>query len=200
MRRRDSTVLLIGGEPFYAHGAMLEMQSTVLADALRDAETLDPIALPLPAGVPADMHYSLFRAAVEHAYTGGIAADVSADELLPLFCLADHLQMDSLCMWCVERMAPLLARDARMLEAVWGAALARSCDALCDACATAWLVASAAKEDADDTSLLDVLARMHAACGADAPLSAQLARVLRAALLARIAAEEPAAAGGGGAA
>jgi hypothetical protein len=45
------------------------------------------------------------------------------------------------------------------------------------------------------TTLLDVLPRTHAACGADAPLSGQLARVLRAALLARAAEDEPAAAG-----
>jgi hypothetical protein len=185
VRRRDSTVLLIGGEPFYAHGAVLEAHSAVLADGLRDAETLDPIALPLPTGVPAKLHYRLFRAAVEHAYTGGIATDMSAEELLPLFCLADHLQMDSLCAWCVERMAPLLVPAACMLETVWAAALARSCDALCDACATAWLVAASTNEDAKDTTLLDVLARMHDACGKNASLSTQLARVLRAALLAR---------------
>jgi hypothetical protein len=186
VRRRDSTVLLIGGEPFYAHGAALEARSTVLADVLSDAETLDPIALPLPADVPADKHYALFRVAVEHTYTGSIAADMSAAELPSLFFLADHLQMDSLCAWCVERITPLLVPDARMLEAVWVAALARSCDALCDACATAWFVASStAKNDLDHTTLLDVLARMQAACGADVPLSAQLARVLRAALLAR---------------
>jgi hypothetical protein len=88
VRRRDSTVLLIGGQPFYAHGAALEAHSAVLADALRDAETLEPVALPLPAGVPAELHYALFRDAVEHAYTGGITADMSAEELLPLFCLA----------------------------------------------------------------------------------------------------------------
>jgi hypothetical protein len=127
---------------------------------------------------------------VEHAYTGGIAADMSADELLPLFCLADQLQMDSLCEWCVERMTPLLVPDARMLETAWSAALTRSCDALCGACATAWLVAASTNDDANDTALLDMLARTHAACGADAPLSAQLARVLRPALLAHAAEAE----------
>jgi hypothetical protein len=198
VRRRDSTVLLIGGQPFFAHGAVLEAHSSLLADALRDAETLDPIALPLPAGVPAELHYRMFTAAVEHAYTGGIAADMSAEELLPLFCLADHLQMDSLCAWCVARMTPLLVADVRMLETVWAVALARSCDALCDACASAWLVAATSKApeatgDESGTTLLDVLSRTHAACDEDTSVSSQLARVLRAALLAR-AAEEGAAA------
>jgi hypothetical protein len=82
-------------------------------------------------------------------------------------------------------MAPLLVPDAHMLETVWAAALARSCDAVCDVCATAWLVAAAANDNADDTTLLDMLARLHAACGQAAPLSTQLARVLRASLLAR---------------
>jgi hypothetical protein len=191
VRRRDSTVLLIGGEPFYVNGALLEAHSTLLADVLRDAETLDPIALPLPSGVPADKHYILFHAAVEHAYTGGIATLMIAEELLPLFCLADHLQMDSLRVWCMERIAPLLVPDACVLEAVWLAALARSCDVLCDACATAWLVAAAStSDDANDTTLLDVLARLQAACGADAPLGAQLVRVLRPALLAHAAEAE----------
>jgi hypothetical protein len=95
--------------------------------------------------------------------------------------------MDSLCAWCVAHMAPLLVSDAPMLETVWTAALARSCDALCDACATAWLVAAASTDDddTDDTTLLDVLARTRDACGAGVSLSAQLVCVLRAALLPR---------------
>jgi hypothetical protein len=179
VQRRDSTVFLIGGQPFYAVGAVIEKKSSVLAEALRNAATLDPIALPLPSGVAADEHYATFRAAVEHAYTGGVA-DAAAASLLPLWCLGDHLQMDELCAWCIERIAPCLAADAALLEAAWAAALARPCDALCDACARAWLRLNAANEEYD--AVLQLLLRMQAGCGAGASLAVQLARVLRTAL------------------
>jgi hypothetical protein len=182
VQRRDSTVFLIGGQPFYAVGAVIEKKSSVLADALRNAATLDPIALPLPSGVAADERYATFRAAVEHAYTGGVA-DAAAASLLPLWCLGDHLQMDELCAWCIERIAPCLAADAALLEAAWAAALARPCDSLCDACARAWLRLNAANEEYD--AVLQLLLRMQAGCGAGAAPAAQLVRVLRAALQAR---------------
>jgi hypothetical protein len=198
VQRRDSTVLRIGERPFYALGAILEKKSIVLAQALQEASLLDPVPLPLPAGVPAELHYELFHAAVEHCYTGTVRAVADA-ALLPLWCLSDHLQMDDLRAWCIEQLAPLLRRDMALLESAWTAALARPCDALCDACAAAWLGANApdapepeddgASDDASDEAaehnqaLLQLLARLHAACPADAPLSAQLARVLRAGLL-----------------
>jgi hypothetical protein len=178
VQRRDSTVFLIQGQPFYAVGYAVESKSKVLADALRNAQTLDPIALPLPRGVADTEHYAIFRAAVEHAYTGGVAG-VAAASLLPLWCMGDHLQMDELCAWCIQRIAPCLATDAALLEAAWAAALARPCDALCDACARAWLRLAAA---AEDEAALQLLRRMQAGCAAGAAPAAQLARVLRAAL------------------
>jgi hypothetical protein len=190
VQRRDSTVLLIDERPFYVNGGILEKKSAVLAQALQDGTTLDPVPLPLPAGVPVDMHYELFHAAVEHCYTGSVRA-VAAAALLPLWCLGDHLQMDDLRAWCIERLAPLLRRDLALLDATWTTALTRPCDALCDACAAAWLGAGAAAQD--DAAFLPLLARLHAACPADAPLAAQLARVLRAGLLA---ADAPTAASG----
>jgi hypothetical protein len=190
VQRRDSTVLLLSERPFYVVGAILEKKSAVLSQALQDASTLDPVTLPMSVGVPADMHYELFHAAVEHCYTGTVRVIADA-ALLPLWCLGDHLQMDDLRAWCIQRLAPLLRRDMALLEAAWTTALTRPCDALCDACAAAWLGAD--EEAEDDAALLQLLARLHAACPADAPLAAQLARVLRAGLLA---ADAPAAAAG----
>jgi hypothetical protein len=48
VQRRDSTVLLIAGRPFYVFGALIETKSAVLADALSSATTLDPVAIALP--------------------------------------------------------------------------------------------------------------------------------------------------------
>jgi hypothetical protein len=192
-QRRDSTVLLIAGQPFYVNGTAIESKSPVLADALRDATTLDPIPLPLPRGVPAEQHYAVFRAAVEHTYTGTVAAMESA-LLLPLWCLGDHLQMDELRAWCIERMTPLLKIDADMLEAAWAAALARPCDALCNARASAWLVSVSAAA-ASDTAPLKLLARMQAGCAAGVSLTVQTASALRAALQPAAAAAAGAAAG-----
>jgi hypothetical protein len=180
VQRRDSTVLLIAGQAVYVNGELMESKSAVLADALRDTTTLDPIPLPLPRGVPADQHYAIFHAAVEHAYTGTVAG-LDSVSLLPLWCLGDHLQMDELRAWCIEHLMPLMIRDAAMLEAAWAAALARPCDALCDACASAWLVSVAAAA-ASDTAPLQLLARVQAGCAAGVSLNAQLVRVLRAAL------------------
>jgi hypothetical protein len=180
VQRRDSTVLHIAGQPFYVNGTWIESKSVVLADVLRDTTTLDPIPLPLPRGVPADQHYAIFRAAVEHAYTGTVAGLDDAS-LLPLWCLGDHLQMDELRAWCIEHLMPLMRKDAAMLEATWAAALARPCDALCEACASAWLVSVAAAE-ASDTAPLELLARVQAGCAVGVSLTTQLARMLRAAL------------------
>jgi hypothetical protein len=180
VRRRDSTVLHIAGQPFYVDGRWIESKSVVLADALRDTTTLDPIPLPLPRGVPADQHYAIFRAAVEHAYTGTVDG-LDHASLLPLWCLGDHLQMDELRAWCVEQMLSLMRKDGDMLEAVWAAALARPCDALCDACVSAWLV-SVAAASASDTAPLELLARVQAGCAAGVSLTVQAASVLRKAL------------------
>ena len=189
VKRRDSTVLLIGGRPFYVFGPLIELKSAVLADALSSTETLDPIPLPLPNEVPEEQQYALFHAAVEHAYTGTIGTPVAAESLLPLWCLADHLQMDGLCTWCVERLTPVLKQDEELLELTWTSALARPSDALCDACATAWLV-TVSKTDLDERSIMLLLKRVHEGCADKELVAAQLVRVLRQGLLARIAKTE----------
>jgi hypothetical protein len=179
--RRDSTVLLVAGRPFHACGMLLEKASGVLADALRDAPpTLAPVPVPLPVGVPESAHYALFTAAVEHAYTGDIGTLDDAS-LLPLWCVGDHLAMDALRAWCVPRLVPVMAADVALLEEAWSAAMARPCDALCDACATAWLRADAAAAEGDET-LLRLLARLQAGARSDAAPATDVARVLRAAL------------------
>jgi hypothetical protein len=185
VQRRDSTVLLIAGRPFYAIGALIETKSVVLADALSSAETLDPIAIALPNEVPEEQQYALFHAAVELAYTGTIASDVTAESLLPLWCLGDHLQMNELCAWCVERLTPALADNAALLERAWTAALARPSDALGDACATAWLSYHQPKPVSDRTAM-DLLKRVHDGCAAKELVAAQLVRVMRKALLASL--------------
>ena len=194
VKRRDSTVLLIAGRPFYVIGALIETKSAVLADALRDVETLDPIAVALPSEVPVEQQYDLFYAAVEHAYTGTIASPIASESLLPLWCLADHLQMDELCLFCVERIAPALKEDAALLERTWCSALARPSDALCDACATAWLTTLRGAEWKKLDDVYRLFRRVHDGCAAKELPAAQLVRVLRTALLARIAKDEAAAA------
>ena len=197
VQRRDSTVLLITGRPFYVIGALLETKSAVLADALSSATTLDPVAIALPNEVHEEQQYGLFHIAVEHAYTGAISSDVAAESLLPLWCLGDHLQMDELCAWCVERMAPVLKRDAALLDRTWATALARPSDALGDACATAWLVMQSSGSSWDDHSTwLELFKRVHDGCAVKELPAAQLVRVLRKALLADIAKDEAAAAEG----
>jgi hypothetical protein len=75
-----------------------------------------------------------------------------------------------------------MAADVALLEEAWSAAMARPCDALCDACATAWLRADAAASDGDET-LPRLLARLQAGAPRDAAPATHVARVLRAALL-----------------
>jgi hypothetical protein len=187
VQRRDSTVLLIADRPFYVNGALIETNSAVLADALSSAATLDPVAVALPNEVPEEQQYDLFHAAVELAYTGTIASDVAAEALLPLWCLGDHLQMDQLCAWCAERLVPVLAKDAALLERAWTTALARPSDALGDACAKAWLALKCAVPYMGDITAVLVLKRVHESCALKELVAAQLARVLRKGLLASIA-------------
>jgi hypothetical protein len=194
VQRRDSTVLLIAGRPFYVVGLLIETKSAVLADALSGATTLDPIAIALSNEVPEDQQYDLFHAAVEHAYTGSVASDLAAESLLPLWCLGDHLQMDELCAWCAERLVPVLAKDAALLERAWSTALARPSDTLGDACATAWLALEYVTPGMEDISAMLLLKRVHESCAAKELVAAQLVRVLRKALLADIAKDDAAAA------
>ena len=192
MQRRDSTVLLIAGRPFYVFGALIETKSAVLADALSSATTLDPVAIALPNEVPEEQQYALFHAAVEHTYTGAVASDMAPESLLPLWCLGDHLQLDELCAWCAERLVPVLAKDAALLERAWTTALARPSDALGDACAAAWLLLETSLSELIDISAVLVLKRVHESCAAKELVPAQLARVMRKALLEKIAKDDAA--------
>ena len=185
VQRRDSTVLLIAGRPFYVNGALIETKSAVLADALSSAATLDPVAIALPNEVPEEQQYALFHAAVELAYTGTVASDVGAESLLLLWCIGDHLQMDELCAWCVERLVPALAKDTALLERAWMTALARPSDVLGDACATAWLSLERSLSADDNTAML-LLKHVHDGCAAKELVAAQLVRVMRKALLASL--------------
>ena len=194
VKRRDSTVLLIAGRPFYVIGALLETKSKVLADALSSVETLDPVVIALPNEVPEEQQHALFHAAVEHAYTGTVASDVTDESLLPLWCLGDHLQMEDLCTWCVERLAPALRKDTSLLERTWSAALSRPSDALCDACAAAWLVMVFDKSWDFVFDWLELFKRVHDGCAEKELPAAQLVRVLRKGLLEYIAAKDAAAA------
>ena len=194
VQRRDSTILLITGRPFYVVGPLIETKSSVLADALSSATTLDPVAIQLPNEVPEEQQYGLFHVAIEHAYTGTIASDVAAEFLLPLWCLGDHLQMDELCAWCAERLVPVLAKDAALLERAWTTALLRPSDALGDACATAWLLLELSITCTDDISSTLVLKGVHECCAVKELVAAQLARVMRKALLEKIAKDDAAAA------
>jgi len=188
VQRRDSTVLLIAGRPFYVNGALIEAKSAVLADALSSATTLDPVAIALPNEVPEEQQYALFHAAVEHAYTGASAASqIAPESLLPLWCLGDHLQLEELCAWCVERLVPVLAKDSALLERAWTTALARPSDALGDACATAWLLLEKSVPNWGEITAILLLKRVHESCAAEKLVAAQLARVLRKALLAAVA-------------
>jgi hypothetical protein len=185
VQRRDSTVLLIAGRPFYVNGALIETKSAVLADALSSATTLDPVAIALPHEIPEEQQYALFHAAIELAYTGTVASDVGDEALLLLWCLGDHLQMDELCTWCEQRLVLKLPDDAALLEHAWTTALARPSDALGDACARAWLRLENSL-CADDNAAMLLLKRVHDGCAAKELVAAQLVRVLRKALLASL--------------
>jgi hypothetical protein len=101
--------------------------------------------------------------------------------------------MDELCAWCVDRLVPVLAKDAALLERAWTTALARPSDALGDACTTAWLLLEMSVQALDDITAVLVLKRVHESCAAKELVAAQLVRVLRKALLAAIAKSDEAA-------
>jgi hypothetical protein len=155
VQRRDSTVLLITGRPFYVNGALVELRSPVLAQALREATTLDPFPLTLSVDAPEADHYELFRAAVEFIYTGDVA-NIQPQALLPLWCLGHQLEIAALRAWCCARLQPLLTSQPDVLEAVWAVALQRPThdNALLDACATGWLRAEMVAEDGAMVALL----------------------------------------------
>ena len=189
LQRRDSTVFVVAGRPFYAAGIMMEKCSAVIADALRDAPAEASVTVPMPADVPVASHYELFGAAVEHAYTGEVAATLACDSLFDLWCVGDYLCMKELCGWCCERLVGALhaadPEDKRIktLRSIWNRAFERRAVQLCDACATAFLHAfrTAVSDELDD-ALPALLAEIEDAAPPDCKPSAHVARVLRDAL------------------
>jgi hypothetical protein len=109
VRRYDSLMLLVGGKPLYVNGMLLEAASPLLADVMAScvatcgADDEDgalpprrpPLVLSPPAGVRAADFHALCLAAVEHTYTGRVVA-LADDALLPLWCVAHHLQLAAL--------------------------------------------------------------------------------------------------------
>ena len=198
VKRRDSTVFVVAGQPFYAAGIILEKCSAVIADALRDAPAQASVELPMPADVPEASQYKLFWAAVEHAYTGDVTAALGLAALFELWCIADYLCMNELALLCCERLADALQGPEAGLFGtinVWKRALDRSATQLSDICAAAYL----SKFSGPYTShgVLGVLADTLAKLEADAPPgckpSTHVARVLRAALLRTLAPADEAA-------
>ena len=100
----DSLKLVVGGKPFYGHGAVLKAASETLRVALQD---VTPSAVPIPLGegpasVPKDRLNDLFCAACEHAYFGtvpglGLEGPIAVMELREV---AQWLQMPALLEEC----------------------------------------------------------------------------------------------------
>jgi hypothetical protein len=138
------------------------------------------VVVPPPADVEPSALHALCCAAVEHAYTGGVPAALPAASLLPLWCVARHLQMDALQAFCVRRLGPALAADLALLSATAGVTMRHRCDALLQAVAAALLAHAPRVCDASVAAALDA-----AAPGGDDALADALAAVIRDALLAR---------------
>jgi hypothetical protein len=130
VKRYDSLTLLIDSRPLFVNGMLLEAASPLLADLLSVAsaaaedkeKVLPPIAVPPPADVDPASFYNLFLAAVEHTYTSGVEGLAEAS-LLPLWCVARHLQMDVLQRWCADKVGPVLHRDEQLLRSAGALAL-----------------------------------------------------------------------------
>ncbi len=135
---------------------------------------------------------------MEHAYTGALPDALPDERLLPLWCVARHLQMAALQACVVAALSPpLLRAQPALLRAVAGVALRHGCDALLRAVAKATFTVRAENMPNETAALLaEVTAGGDAAAAtvaADA-LADAMAAVLRTALLARAAAAPPAAA------
>jgi hypothetical protein len=189
-RRYDSVTLLVGGTPLYVNGMLMESASPLLADLLSGvaAESLSAsgalpvVSVPPPADVDPAAFHALCCAAVEHTYTSGIAA-MSEPMLLPLWCVARHLQMEALQAYCAARLAPALHADPALLRAAAGVAMRHRSDALLQRVAAALLAApltcdtevqavlaaaSTGGADADILAACDALADAMAAAMRDA--------------------------------
>jgi hypothetical protein len=189
-RRYDSVTLLVGGAPLYVNGMLMESASPLLADLLSGVAaesmsasgTLPVVTVPPPADVAPTAFHALCCAAVEHTYTSGIAA-MSEPMLLPLWCVARHLQMEALQAYCEHRLAPALHADPALLRAAAGVAMRHRSDALLQRVAAALLAeplscdtevqavlaaASTGGADADTLAACDALADAMAAAMRDA--------------------------------
>jgi hypothetical protein len=137
VKRYDSLTLLIDSRPLFVNGMLLEAASPLLADLLSVAsaaaedkeKVLPPIAVPPPADVDPASFYNLFLAAVEHTYTSGVESLAEAS-MLPLWCVARHLQMDVLQRWCADKLGPALHRDELLLRSAGALALRYRCETL----------------------------------------------------------------------
>ncbi len=148
-RRYDSVTLLVGGAPLYVCGLLMESASPLLADLLSGVAAaaaaggpLPPVVLPAPADVSPDALHTLCCAAVEHTYTGHVGALPQAS-LLPLWCVARHLQLDALQAFCELRLAPVLRAERPLLVAAAGVAARHKSDALLQRVAAALLAVPA---------------------------------------------------------
>ena len=195
VQRRDSTVFVVDGRPFYAAGIIMEKCSAVIADALQNAPAQASVAVPMPADVPAASQYELFGAVVEHAYTGGVTSALDFDSVFHLWCIGDYLGIDVLCQWCCEHLAKLLAASAVWYSlwpfwGVWRRALERSATPVCEIFAGFYL---GALTQTRNTSAVEPLANLEKRAPPHCKPSAHMVRVLRAALLRTLAPADEAA-------
>ena len=199
VQHRDSTTFLITARPFYAYSHILEKASPVLKQAMEAAgNAREPIALPLAIDAPADRHHALFGLAVEVAYTGAISR-LSDDDALPLYTLAEFLQIDALRSYVLEtRLRHLVHFDVAFAERVWAAAM--TFPVLQEAAATA-IVAHLSRPDTPSDDVCSLLCRCHYASAAQPELTpateyqqslpwvvSRFAQTMRSALRARVAA------------
>ena len=195
----NTTTFLIAARPFHAHSALLEKVSPVLKQAMEVAGNGgEPIALPLTIDAPSDRHHALFGLAVEFAYTGSISR-LSDDDALPLYTLAEFLQIDALRSYLLDtRLRRLMHADVEFVESVWAAAV--MFPVLQEAAVMA-IVAHLARPGATTDDVRSLLRRFHGASTAQPSLApvkddesrvpwivSLFARTMRSALRARVAA------------
>ena len=206
VQHHSSTVFLIAARPFYVQSLLLEKVSPVLKQAMEAAGgSREPIALPLAIDAPADRHHALFGLAVEFAYTGAISR-LSSDEALPLYTLAEFLQIDALRTYLIDtRLQSLMHADLSFTERVWAAAM--TFPALQEAAATAIVdhLPRRKREGKEDVAR-SMLRRCHETSAVQSPLAVDheqrlpwvvhlFAQIMRVALRSRVAGAAAGAAG-----
>ena len=166
VQHHSSAVFLIVSQPFYVH-SIAEKVSPVLKQAMEAAgDSREPITLPLLIDAPADRHHALFGLAVEFAYTGAISR-LSDDDALPLFTLAEFLQIDAMRSYVIDtRLRSLMHADGEFTERVWAAAM--TFPALQEAAATA-VVAHLSRLEPPFEDMRSLLRRCHDASSAQPP-------------------------------